>query len=85
MPNSVRECQRLQHSAELHQKDLRINLKYGHIQDPENETVLEADTFLALSLIVEILVSDGSYWPRRVDIPVKRPCELLEIHPFLRI
>ena len=70
------ECQRLQENAELHQKDLRINLKLVHIWDPENEAVLGADTFLALSLIVPLLVSRGSITVRRVDIPVKRPCKL---------
>ena len=43
---------RLQYSDELHQKDLRIMPLFVHISGPENEAVLGADTFLALSLIV---------------------------------
>ena len=71
--------------TELHQKDLRINSKTGHILGPEIEVILEADTFLALSLIVEFMVSGGSYCRRRVDNPVIRPCKVLEITQFLRI
>ena len=51
----------LQHSGELHQKDLRINQYFMHIQGPENEAVSEADTFRALSLIVEFYTSGGSH------------------------
>ena len=47
--------------------------------------VLGADTNLALSLIVAKTVSDGSIMVRRVDIPVKRPCNIPKITQFLRI
>ena len=50
----------LQYSDELHQKDLRIMPVLLHIQGPENEAVLEADTFLALFLIVGFRVSEAS-------------------------
>ena len=50
------QCQRLHQNAELHQKDLRINLKYGYILGPGSEGILRADTFLALSLIVRFYV-----------------------------
>ena len=68
----------LQLADELHQKDLRINLKYCHILGPETEADLRADMFLALSLIVPFNVPRDPYTDRRVDIPVKRPCELLD-------
>ena len=38
---------------ELHQKDLRINLIFLQILGLRTEGILRADTFLALSLIVE--------------------------------
>ena len=44
----------LQFQGELHQKDLRINLKTVQILGLRMRPVLEADTFLALSLIVAI-------------------------------
>ena len=65
--NSVKQCQtvtlsasRLQLADELHQKDLRIMPVLVQIWAPENEAVLEADTILALSLIVAISLSRGS-------------------------
>ena len=60
--------------SELHQKDLRINLKSVHFWDPEYELFLRADTKLALSLIVGFYVSRGSITGRRVDIQYPRPC-----------
>ena len=75
----------LQRADELHQKDLRINLFLGHILGPGTEANLRADTFLALSLIVPYSVLRDPYTARRIDIPVKRPCKLLEIRQFLRI
>ena len=42
-----------QQRDELHQKDLRINLDFLHILGPGYEGYLQADMFLALSLIVE--------------------------------
>ena len=42
----------LHRADELHQKDLRIIPYFMHILGPENGSVLRADTFLALSLIV---------------------------------
>ena len=42
----------LHRNLELHQKDLRINLKYVQILGPGYEVILRADMFLALSLIV---------------------------------
>ena len=50
----------LHHSDELHQKDLRIIPVSVHILGPENELFIEADTFLALSLVVAKTVSGGS-------------------------
>ena len=78
-------CSPLQLAIELHQKDLRINPVLVHIWDPENEAVLRADMFLALFLIVRFYVSRGSYCRRRVDIPVIRPCQLLDLSQNLRI
>ena len=75
----------LQLSTELHQKDLRINLKTGHILGPGTEAILEADTNLALSLIVAFSASDGSISRRRVDIPVITPCRKVEITQNVRI
>ena len=40
------------HASELHQKDLRIIPVFLHISGPGNQWYLEADTFLALFLIV---------------------------------
>ena len=57
VPNSASPLQR---ADELHQKDLRINQYLVHFWDPENEAVSEADTFLALFLIVGFSVSQGS-------------------------
>ena len=54
-----RHCTPLQHDIELHQKDLRINLEMVHILGPGTEAILEADTLLALSLIVDIWVYNG--------------------------
>ena len=45
--------------VELHQKDLRINLVFLQILGPGIELILQADTFLALSLIVGISLSRG--------------------------
>ena len=78
-PTRQYPCSPLQLQSELHQKDLRINLKYVQIQGPENEAVLEADMFLALSLIVGFYVSRGSITGRRVVISVKRPCQITVI------
>ena len=64
----------LQHSIELHQKDLRIMTLFLHILGPGNEGISEADTFLALSLIVPLSVYRDPYTARRVDIPYPRPC-----------
>ena len=66
----------LHQNTELHQKDLRINLKSVHILGPENELFLAADTNLALSLIVRFSVSRGSLMARRVDILYPRPCQI---------
>ena len=66
----------LQYTAELHQKDLRINLVLVHILGLRMRHVLRADTFLALFLIVGFYVSRGSLLPRRVVISVIRPCKL---------
>ena len=60
--------------TQLHQKDLRINLELVQILGPGNQWYLEADTNLALSLIVGFYVSRGSIMVRRVVISVKRPC-----------
>ena len=46
--------------VELHQKDLRILPVFLHILGPGNQLYLEADTFLALFLIVVFSVSRGS-------------------------
>ena len=80
--NSAKQCQngdtvpsRLQLATELHQKDLRKVAVLLQIWGPENEAVSEADTFLALFLIVGFYVSAGSNKRRRVHIPVKRPCK----------
>ena len=83
-PTATYTVPRLQYSTELHQKDLRINPYLGHIWDPEIKVFLEADTFLALSLIVRVYASDGSYTARRIDIQYPRPCQLLETCPYLR-
>ena len=87
MPNSAKTVSNrytdpspLQYSDELHQKDLRIMSYFMHIWDPENEAYLRADTFLALSLIVDISVPRDPFTRRRVDIPVKRPCKLYKIY-----
>ena len=49
----------LQYSVELHQKDLRILLVLLQILGPGLRSYLEADTFLALSLVVAIWVHNG--------------------------
>ena len=53
--------QPLQRTTELHQKDLRIIALFLQISGSRNKGILEADTLLALSLIVAFSVSDGSY------------------------
>ena len=75
----------LQLRNELHQKDLRINLILLQILGPENEVYLEADTFLALFLIVGFHVSEASQTRRRVDIPRIRPCRKVDYSQFIRI
>ena len=50
----------LQRDTELHQKDLRINPYLVQIQGPGIRPYLQADTFLALFLIVVFYVSRGS-------------------------
>ena len=54
------ECQRLHGNSELHQKDLRIIALFLHISGSRNKGNIEADTFLALSLIVAYSVSQAS-------------------------
>ena len=87
VPNSVKyrptatyTDPRLHGNTELHQKDLRINLKSVQISGPENELFLEADTNLALSLIVRFYVSRGSIMVRRVVILYPRPCQITVIY-----
>ena len=75
----------LQRDTELHQKDLRINLETVQILGPGTEVILEADTNLALSLIVRFYASDGSITARRVDIQYPRPCRKVEITQNVRI
>ena len=82
-PNSAKQCQRLHRNDELHQKDLRINVDFMHILGPENERVLRADMFLALSLIVSIYVPGPSFNRRRVDIQYPRPCQYLINSQFM--
>ena len=59
-PTVLTRASRLQRNNELHQKDLRINLKYGSILGPESEVILGADTFLALFLIVVFHAWEGA-------------------------
>ena len=73
------ECQRLQQNTELHQKDLRILLVFMHILGPENEAVLQADMFLALSLIVRFYTWEGAITARRLDIQYPRPCQITDL------
>ena len=75
----------LHRNTDLHQKDLRIMPQFLQILRSGIEVIPEADTFLALSLIVEIWVSDGSIMARRVDISVIRPCQIMDYSQFLRI
>ena len=65
--NSAKQCQTvpysanpLQHADELHQKDLRKLPYFLHILGPGTEVYLQADTFLALSLVVGFHVSEAS-------------------------
>ena len=65
-----------QHGVELHQKDLRIIVEFPQILGPGIEVILEADMFLALSLIVPFYVHRDPFTRRRVDIQYPRPCQL---------
>ena len=65
-------------AGELHQKDLRINLDFLQFLGPGNRGIPEADTFLALSLIVVNSMPRDPFTARRVDIPVIWPCEVSE-------
>ena len=57
---------------------------FVQISGPRIRPYLEADMFLALSLIVEKWVSGRSITVLRVDIPVKRPCQITVICQNLR-
>ena len=81
----VHHARPLQYGSELHQKDLRINLVLVHILGPETELFYEADTFLALSLIVANSMPRDPFSRRRVDIPVIRPCKLSDLSQNVRI
>ena len=68
--------------AELHQKDLRIIRYFLQILGPGNEVNSQADTFLALSLIVAFYVPMASFSARRVDIQYPRPCQITDYSQF---
>ena len=88
--NSAEQCHTpgtptspLQRADELHQKDLRIFPDFVHISGPGNQWYLRADTFRALSLIVEFNVPRDPKTARRVDIQYLRPCQITYLSQFI--